>query len=88
MEMRVFRVLKRGTYHIRVKGRGHFLGVEVVPVDRREEYVVFDFNLGNSHMHTELEIWFNNRKRILKKKKRFLTYKVLCAAQSLGSVFL
>lgn len=34
-----------GTYHIGVEGRGHFLGIEVVPVDWREEYVVLNFKL-------------------------------------------
>lgn len=45
------RALERVTYHIRVKWRGYLLGIEVVPVDWREKYVVLDFNLGNSHVY-------------------------------------
>lgn len=36
---------EKGTYHVGVERRGDFLGIEVVPVDGGEEYVVLNFNL-------------------------------------------
>lgn len=37
--------IKKGTYHIGVERRGDLLGIEVIPVDGGEEYVVLNFNL-------------------------------------------
>lgn len=38
-------VYEQATYHIGVEWRGDLLGIEVIPVDGGEEYVVLNFNL-------------------------------------------
>lgn len=46
-------VSKDLTYHIRVEGRCKFLGIQVIPVDWREEHVVFDLSLLEEHRRYE-----------------------------------